>query len=176
MRKALLVATALGIVAAAALPATAADTTTTFTLTAGALNLTAPGSANLGNGAIGAPATGQLGSVTVTDARGSLTAQWDATVSSSDFTTGGGTAAETVGKAATSYWSGLAVSTTGTPVPVPGQVSALDAASLASPATAFRLLTGIGNNSVTWNPTLIVNVPATAVAGTYSGTVTHSVA
>jgi hypothetical protein len=30
--------------------------------------------------------------------------------------------------------------------------------------------------SATWNPTLIVDIPAGAVAGTYTGTITHSVA
>jgi hypothetical protein len=34
----------------------------------------------------------------------------------------------------------------------------------------------VGNNTTTWNPTLIVTIPSTAVAGTYTGTVTHSVA
>jgi hypothetical protein len=35
-----------------------------------------------------------MGPVTVTDARGSLTATWTATVSSTDYTTGGGTPAK----------------------------------------------------------------------------------
>jgi hypothetical protein len=30
--------------------------------------------------------------------------------------------------------------------------------------------------SAAWNPTIVVNIPAAAVAGTYSGTITHSVA
>ena len=42
--------------------------------------------------------------------------------------------------------------------------------------TAMSLTGGAGSNSASWNPTLVVNVPAAAVAGTYSGTVTHSVA
>ncbi|WP_159083272.1 hypothetical protein [Streptomyces sp. P3] len=32
------------------------------------------------------------------------------------------------------------------------------------------------SSSVTWQPTLRVSVPATAVTGTYTGKVTHSVA
>ncbi len=42
--------------------------------------------------------------------------------------------------------------------------------------TAFSLTVGVGNNDATWSPTLIVNAPATVVAGDYSGTITHSVA
>ena len=55
-----------------------------------------------------------------------------------------------------------------------GQATAANAVVLSSPATAFTL--GVGNNSATWDPTLIVAVPAAAVAGIYTGTVTHSVA
>jgi hypothetical protein len=50
------------------------------------------------------------------------------------------------------------------------------AQSLSVPRTAFTLTLGVGDNSATWNPTLIVSVPASAVAGVYTGTVTHSVA
>jgi hypothetical protein len=32
-----------------------------------------------------------------------------------------------------------------------------------------------GNNFATWNPTVSITLPAQAVAGTYSGTITHSV-
>lgn len=177
MRKALLMGTAgLALVAGFATPASAADTTTTFSLTAGALNLTAPASAALGAGAIGAPVTASLGSVTVNDSRGALVAAWTATTVSSDFTTGGGTAAETVGKANVQYWSGLATSTTGTSLATPGQLLAANAVTIDTAKTAFSLVAGVGNNSSTWAPTLIVTVPATAVAGSYSGVVTHSVA
>lgn len=58
----------------------------------------------------------------------------------------------------------------------PGQATAANAVTLSSPATAFRLTLGVGNNSATWDPTLIVAVPAAAVAGLCTGTVTHSVA
>lgn len=177
MRKALLMGTvALAVVGGLAVPANAADTTTTFSLTAGALNLTAPASAALGTGAIGAPVTATLGSVSVNDSRGALVAAWTATTVSSDFTTGGGTAAETIGKANVKYWSGLATGSSGTSLATPGQLSALDAVALDTAKTAFSLTAGVGNNSSTWAPTLIVNVPGSAVAGNYTGIVTHSVA
>jgi hypothetical protein len=34
----------------------------------------------------------------------------------------------------------------------------------------------VGDNSASWNPTFIVSLPAAAVVGTYTGTVTHSAA
>jgi len=42
--------------------------------------------------------------------------------------------------------------------------------------TAYSGTALVGANTATWNPTLVVNIPAAAVAGTYTGTVTHSVA
>lgn len=171
------VTTALAmIVPSAAYAATTGDTTVTFTITAGALDITVPASVNLGSGAAGESITGQMGPVTVTDLRSALTATWTTTVSSTDFTTGGATPAETIPKAAVSYWSGPATATTGTGTFTPGQLTALLAQSLSTPVTAFTLTLGVGNNSATWDPSLIVAVPAAAVAGVYTGTVTHSVA
>jgi hypothetical protein len=164
------------VVPQAAYAATTGDTTATFTVTAGALSITVPASVNLGSGAASTSLTGPMGPVTVTDARGALTATWTTTVSSTDFTTGGGTPAETIPKASVSYWSGPATATTGIGVFTPGQLTAILAQSLSVPRTAFTLTLGVGNNSATWNPTLIVAIPASAVAGLYTGTVTHSVA
>jgi hypothetical protein len=44
--------------------------------------------------------------------------------------------------------------------------------------TAFSSasLLQLGSVSVSWNPTIVVNIPASAVVGTYTGTITHSVA
>lgn len=156
--------------------ATTGDTTVTFTVTAGALNITVPASVNLGSGAAATSLTGQMGPVTVDDLRGALTATWTTTVSSTDFATGGGTPAETIPKAAVSYWSDPATATSGIGVFTPGQLTALLAQSLSVPRTAFTLTLGVGNNSCTWNPSLIVAIPAATVAGLYTGTVTHSVA
>jgi hypothetical protein len=33
----------------------------------------------------------------------------------------------------------------------------------------------VGDNTASWNPTVAINVPASAVGGTYTGTLTHSV-
>jgi hypothetical protein len=60
----------------------------TFTVTTGALTMTAPPTANLGSGAPGTTISGPLGSVLVTDNRALLSAAWTATASSTNFTTG----------------------------------------------------------------------------------------
>src|SRR5690242_11449992 len=71
--------------------AEAADTTTTFTLTGGALSISAPASKALGSAATGSSViTAQLGTTTVTDARGALLGSWTSSVTSTDYTTGAG--------------------------------------------------------------------------------------
>jgi hypothetical protein len=181
-------AAALIVAMAVALPARAAtcpasttcSTTVTFTVTApDGLTITVPdGPVNIGSGTPGNQISGQLGSITVSDQRAALTATWVASVvaATGGFTTGGGTAAETIPNTAVLYWSGPATATTGTGTFVPGQANAAAAQSLDTSRTAFSKTTGSGNNSATWNPTIVINVPAQAVAGTYTGTVNHSVA
>ncbi|MGA5823860.1 hypothetical protein ACPC54_39175 [Kitasatospora sp. NPDC094028] len=153
------------------------DTTVTFSVSAGSLTISVPaGPAGLGSGPPGNSVSGQLGNVTVTDDRALLTAAWTASAISTSFKTGGGTTAETVPASAVSYWSGTASSTTGLGVFTPGQATAAQAQSLNVSRTAYSLTGGTGNNSATWNPTLVVAIPASAVNGTYTGTVTHSIA
>ncbi|MFF3459030.1 hypothetical protein ACFYXH_32890 [Streptomyces sp. NPDC002730] len=116
----------------------------------------------------GGTATGQLGNVTVDDQRSLADASWVAIASlTTDFTTPG-----------SSPISGEAVTyTPGDPVAeVNGPFTAGTPGTLAAPRTAHSKVGGSGNNTVTWNPTLDVAVPDDAVAGTYTGTVTHSVA
>ncbi|MFF5178784.1 hypothetical protein ACFY2Q_12265 [Micromonospora sp. NPDC000316] len=174
-------AAAAAMVGFLATPAAAAptDTTdTTFEVLAGTLDVVAPAAADLGTGAVGGTITGQLGSVTVDDSRASDDASWTATVTASVFQAGTGSPTETVLPEEINYWSGVASATTGTGTFTPGQAAAGDAAPLSSttPLTAFTHAGGTGGNTATWNPTLVVNVPLDSVAGTYTGTVTHSVA
>jgi hypothetical protein len=160
-----------GGIVATAVPAGAADTTTTFTLTGGALNITAPASADIGSFATGlGSVSGQLGAVQVTDARGALVATWIATVASTDFTTGGASSDETVVNDDIRYSSGARTASTGIGVFTPSVNVQLD-----QTRTAGALTLGVGNNSSTWNPTLNFTLQGTQVAGTYTGTVTHSV-
>lgn len=165
---------ALGVAAGSA--DAASNTTTTFAVNAGALGVTVPASASLGAGNPGTSISAALGSVSVSDARALLTAAWTASATSTAFTTGGGTTPETIANSNVSYWSGAATATTGLGTFTPGQANAGAAVTMGSTVTAFTLASGVGNNSATWNPTIVVAVPSAAVAGTYTGTVTHSVA
>ena len=173
-----LLASAIGLAMLAGFTpsAGAADTTATFTVTAGALSILPPAAAALGAAAPGATATPvAFGPVVVTDLRAALNGAWTATVSSGDFTTTG-EGAPTVGKANVSYWSGPSIAPTGTATRTAGQAAAENAVTLAATRTAFTAsgVTGVG--TTTWNPTVSVAIPGSAVAGAYTGTITHSVA
>ncbi|WP_327687268.1 hypothetical protein [Streptomyces sp. NBC_00467] len=169
-----IVLAAAAVVGVAVTPAAAAptdDTTVTFTVQAtDGLNITAPESATLPTTTPGNETSGQMGVVTVTDERSTLNTTWVATVTSTVFTTGGASPAETIDNDLVEYSPGPAID------PVNGPFTPGAAGDLGGPLVAFSRASGNGNNSVSWNPTLTVNVPASAVAGTYTGTVTHSVA
>ena len=160
------------LVALAAGPALATtDTTTTFTLTANGIGVTVPGTANLSSAtAIGSKSlSGSLGSISVTDNRGGLAVAWTATVSSTNFVTGGGTTNETIAKANVGYNPGTV---TGTGI---GVAVGTPAVSLATAAPVVAAPGVTGAESASWNPTVSVTIPSNAVAGTYTGTLTHSV-
>jgi hypothetical protein len=145
------------------------DTTVTFTVTSGALSMSAPVSASLGSGAPGTTISGALGPVSVTDSRALLSASWTTTAASSDWTTGGATPAETIPATDVGYDPGSITTTgtitaTGTPITLSG--------------TATPIVTGtsgVGDNTATWDPAISVAVPAAAVGGAYTGTLTQSV-
>jgi len=168
MRKFLLFASAIGVLAAAtALPA-GADTTATFTLTAGGLSISAPtGSVSLGSQPASTSAStisGPLGAVTVSDQRGGVTT-WTASVISTAFTPSSGPA---VPASNISYAAG-SVTASGV---VPTAVPAPNLTGVSTVATGAS--TGI--SSASWNPTISVLVPANYAPGVYSATITHSVA
>jgi len=167
-------ATTAGLAAfvpATANAATSGSTPVTFTLTGGAISLTVPSAtATLAGGALtvtGSTVTGQLGSSTVTDARGLLTVTDTVTMSSSDFTSGANTILATGN--ATGY-SGVATPS-GTGVPVP----TLTGQSLSGAGSTILTVAIVGSGGATYNPTVSVAIPAGAVAGVYTGTVTQSV-
>jgi hypothetical protein len=137
------------------------------------VSISAPSSANLGSGTPGGSISAFLGPVTVD---GNLQLNWTTTVSATNFTTPPGGAARTITTSRVSYWSGAATETSGSGTFTPGQPTAGDAQTLGSPRTAFSRSGGLLANSATWDPHLVIAVPSTAVAGTYTGTVTHSVA
>ena len=145
------------------------DTTVTFTVTTGALSMSAPVSVNLGSGAPGTTISGALGAVSVIDDRALLSASWTATAASSDWTTGGATPAETIPATDAGYDPGSITTTgtitaTGTPITLSGTA-----------APVVTGTSGVGNNTAMWNPTVSVAVPAGAVGGAYTGTLTQSV-
>ena len=136
----------------------------------GVLSISAPASADLGTAVPGGTASAGLGIVQVTDDRAGV-AGWTATVSSTDFTTGSGTPAETIPVRDVGYLINGFTSTTGsatfTRTPTTG---------LSTSAQTVATATNVhGDNSATWNPVVRLSVPGGALAGTYSATITHSV-
>lgn len=163
------------LITATAVPAaadTTVSTTTTFVVTAADLTITAPATATLPDAAPGASTSGSLGRVSVSDGRAVLGASWTATATlDAPFATGMGTGPETIPAANVTYDPGLPID----PDPVGAFVPGIPG-TMATPVIAMVHAAGLGANSVSWEPTLTVEVPTTAVAGIYTGTVVHSVA
>jgi hypothetical protein len=140
------------------------------------VSITVPSSTNLGSVPTGSGSLStQVGPVTVTATGilGVVLPSFTATVSSTSFTAAGG---QTISASSISYWSGPTTSTSGGQTATPGQATAAQAQTLAAPVTAFNSVGLVLTITTTWNPTIVVNIPPAAVAGTYSGTITHSVA
>lgn len=145
------------------------DTTVTFTVTSGELFISVPDSVDLGDGAAGTGISGALGTVTVTDSRALLTASWTVTASSSNFTTGAGMPAETIPATDITYTPG-AITKTGT-ITASGTTITMTHGS----QTVVTGANGVGSNTATWDPTISIALPNSAVAGQYTGTISHSV-
>jgi hypothetical protein len=141
------------------------STTITFTVTSGALTLTVPASTNLGSGAPGTIIGSPLGPSTVTDDRALASASWTVTAAQTDFANG----ASTIPATGATYTVGT-VTTTGTITVTPTNVTLSNSAQTVVTGTA-----GVGDNTASWDPTVAVNVPAAAVGGLYTGTLTQSV-
>lgn len=154
--------------AAAASAGSDPDTTVTFDVTSGLLTMTAPATASLGSGSPGTTISGAIGSVVVTDNRALLSGTWTAVASSTDFITGAGSPAETIPATDATYDPGVPF-VTGSFVATPTTITLS-----ATPQTVVSS-TGNGDNTATWNPTIGVAVPATAVTGHYTATLTQSV-
>ncbi len=147
---------------------------------AGAATISAPTAKNLGSVPTGTSTfSAQLGTVTAS-ASGLLgvAPSFTATVSATVFKTGGGGPSETIAKASILYWSGPATAFSGALLSgfTAGQPNATLAQDLSIARVAFSGAALAGTISASWNPTIVLNLPAAAVAGTYSGTITHSVA
>jgi hypothetical protein len=154
--------------------ATSGNTPVTFTLTGGNLSITVPSAtATLTGGALsvtGSSVSGQLGATTVDDARGALLHSVTVNMSTTDFSDGAGHTI-TAATHATGY-SGVATPT-GVSVPVPTTLAT--AVDISGAGNTILTLTGVvGAGGASYNPTVAVSIPATAVAGTYTGTVTQT--
>lgn len=172
MRKFVLFAsTFVTLAAAAALPAAGADTTATFTLTAGELSISAPiGSVSLGSRVASAsPSTisGQLGVVTVTDDRGGATT-WVTSVIVTAFTPTIGPAVTAIAADKVSYTAGT-ITQVGVTATKPVTTDLTGVSPVVNGAST-------GLSTASWNPTISVLLPANAAPGTYTATITHSVA
>ncbi len=142
----------------------------TVTIVSGVLAMTAPASASLGSAAPGGTISASLGAVQVTDGRG-FGANWTATVSTSAFTTGRGTPPETIPATDVTYGISALSQTTG-----PATFGFVPLTNLSAAPQAVVTATNVtGNTTATWNPLINVSVPASAVGGTYTATITHSV-
>ncbi len=148
--------------------AAAVDRTTASSLI-GTLSISVPATASLGSAPAGsASVSGTLGSVTVTDTRmGSM--DWRAFASSTTFTS---TSGATVSTSTAVRYNAGAITTTGTSV-IPAAATVV---LTESPQTVVGPAVVVGDNTATWNPLLTVSLPASALAGSYSGTVSTSVA
>jgi hypothetical protein len=168
------------------------STTTTFTVgPSGVLQISAPATtvdltATGPTITPGGTITASLGTVTVTDLRSVTAAGWTVAVSSTGFTTPGGSPDETISAADVGY------DPTGTLAPLFGTYTSLVGTAIAAtdpnvtpstggpglsttPATVVTAAGADGDNQASWNPVITVDVPGSAVTGTYSGVITHSV-
>ena len=145
-----------------------------------AASITVPMSRNFGSVPTGTSTfSAQLGTVTAS-ASGilGLAPSFTATVSATVFKTGAGGPSQTIATTSIKYWSGPPTAFSGALLGgfTPGQATAALAQDLSMGRLAFSGTALAGTISASWNPTIVINLPAAAVAGTYSGTITHSVA
>jgi hypothetical protein len=172
VRTPLILTVATAALVAGALPASAADQTATFSLTAGGLlSSTLPTtSVALNNGLTGATSvSGPLGAVSVTDERGETSA-WVATASSTTFTGPRGSVSTSVTYNAGTVTHANSTIDPSTDTVLPVTTTPVATVNVVAPSTVA------GNNSASWTPTLTVGLPSSALVDNYSGIVTTSVA
>ena len=150
--------------------ATRAQCSVSIPVISGTLTITVPANANLGSAAPGGNLSASLGNVQVSDNRG-FGANWTATVSGTNFTTGTATPAETVPVNDAFYnISGLSQSS-GPATFTHTAVTDLNA----NPQVVVSATSVAGNTAAAWNPLIQLAIPSAAVAGPYTATITHSV-
>lgn len=177
MRKSIVIipiAAALAAALSYAPPAAAAasgSTPVTLAVNGGTLDISVP-AGPVALGAVTASTSAQtitsaLGNFTVTDGRAG-TAGWTVTAGAVDFT---GPQTISVSAPGSSTYTPGAATVTGTATVTSNNLSPM------YPAAPVQVATGvIGINTAVWNPIISVTIPANTLAGTYSSTITHSVA
>jgi hypothetical protein len=169
---------------AGAAAAQADGTPVTFTVSGGGISITQPpATAALGTAASslsGTSVSGSLGSTTVTDLRGSL-AGWNATIAgpAGNGFSDGASSPDYVPDSAATVWvtatgvtiAPLATSATRTDLHLLQATGVV----LSSTAQPLVTVTTLGSNTVTYSPSIAITLPATTIAGTYTGTVTQTV-
>ncbi|HEX7167595.1 MAG TPA: hypothetical protein VF230_11500 [Acidimicrobiales bacterium] len=173
-----LAATAVAPASAACDPTTqgpcTAATTVEITLSGGTFSIAtdAPTATGAGSVAPGSIIAVDMPTTTVTDNRGSLLG-WNVTA---DLTTApthvAGETTYTIPGAAMTWVTGTVATTSG----ALAGVSAGLGGSLAAPVPVAVSVLGFGGGTYTYTPSVSVVVPPNLVAGTYTGTVTQSLA
>ena len=174
-RVSLVLAGSAALVGSMALPASAADTTTTVTVPSGTIAIAAPASASFASPVTpGTTATVSLPGVQVTDNRAG-TVGWTASVASSAFsgakvnaTTGA--SLYSIAASNASYTAGAATVVGTATVAASAKQTDLSSAKTAQTASAVT-----GNHTANWAGTLELAVPSNAIADDYTALVTHSV-
>ncbi|WP_105036266.1 hypothetical protein [Cryobacterium aureum] len=157
-----------------ALPASAADTTTTLAIENGTLSITVPNAAYMGsqpNTVGGSVVTASLGQVTVSDARpmNSAGASWTVNASATGFVASG--QSTTIPASAIGYTVGT-VTKVGSPSYI---VTTTNLSSMATAAAVVAASSVYSSSSAAWNPTITIKVPSGMSAATYTSMITHSV-
>ncbi len=161
---------AMGVMGVGPAMAAPGDTLVTLEVTAGSLTVTVDqSSVSLGAATPGAStASVNLGDVVVTDTRAGVVG-WTATVTASDATGVVSGVTYSIPKANITY-TAPGGTTTGT-----SSVATAAAETMAA-GIDVKIATGVtGNNTATWNPSIVVAIPAQALSVAYTATFTHSV-
>jgi len=146
-------------------------TPVTVQITGGLLSISVPAGANLGTTAASSNSqtvTGSLGPVVVSDLRAAILG-WVATAGSTDFTGPAGGGGPTISATTMTYTPGTAT------VVGHATVTPISLTAMTTPGTVQTATAVIGVNTATRNPSIGVVIPAGAVTGTYTATITHSV-
>jgi hypothetical protein len=164
-----------------ALP-TSGATGLTFSVTSGELSISVPGTANLGTGVPGSGAgggpgspdvpniSGLLGTVTVTDNRALDPEDWVVTAAETNFSDGIG---NTIPATDSTYDPGTFTQVSGASTTTDASTPPITLTNAGVPVVDNA---GAADNVVSWDPTIAITLPDDTIDGTYTGTLTQSVA